>query len=95
VNTFYFGGVASFCGITPSCVASSGEANTVQGTPFPNARTDPNLFVPVVDANGTLVTVGAVPQCRYVIVGAGTLAPEFQTYYNSGYILTDLNPDYG
>ena len=26
---------------------------------------------------------------------AGTLTPEFQTYYNSGYILTDLTPDYG
>ena len=27
--------------------------------------------------------------------GAGTLIPEIQTYYNSGYILTDLTPDYG
>ncbi len=127
VNTFNFGGTAGFCGITPSCVASTGEANTVQGTPFPNANTDPNRFVPVVDANGTQVVVGGVPQYRYVIAGtgrdgtkytsrkafspkqtfqiglaydiglggAGTLTPEIQTYYNSGYILTDLTPDYG
>ena len=127
VNTFNFGGTASFCGITPSCVASSGEANTVQGTPFPNSRTDPNRFVPVLDASGTQVVVGGVPQYRYVIAGtgrdgtkytarrafspkqtfqigfaydvnlggAGTLTPEIQTYYNSGYILTDLTPDYG
>ncbi len=127
VNTFNFGGTAGFCGITPSCVAATGEANTVQGTPFPNARTDPNRFIPVVDANGTPVVVGGVPQYRYVIAGtgrdgtkytsrkafspkqtfqiglaydiglggAGTLTPEIQTYYNSGYILTDLTPDYG
>ncbi|MCC6854172.1 MAG: TonB-dependent receptor [Rubrivivax sp.] len=127
VNTFNFGGTASFCGITPSCVAASGEANTVQGTPFPNARTDPNRFVPVLDANGNQVVSGGVPQYRYVIAGAGrdgtrytskkafspkvtiqfgiaydiglggagTLTPEIQTYYNSGYILTDLTPDYG
>jgi iron complex outermembrane recepter protein len=127
VNTFNFGGAAGFCGITPSCVAATGEANTVQGTPFPNARTDPNRFIPVVDANGTQVVVGGVPQYRYVIAGtgrdgtkytsrkafspkqtfqiglaydiglggAGTLTPEIQTYYNSGYILTDLTPDYG
>ena len=25
----------------------------------------------------------------------GTITPEVQTYYNSGYILTDLTPDYG
>ena len=127
VNTFNFGGAAGFCGITPSCVASTGEANTVQGTPFPNPRTDPNRFIPVLDASGTQVVVGGVPQYRYVIAGtgrdgtkytsrkafspkqtfqigvsydlslggAGTLTPEIQTYYNSGYILTDLTPDYG
>jgi iron complex outermembrane recepter protein len=127
VNTFNFGGTASFCGITPSCLPASGETNTVQGTPFPNARTDPNRFIPVVDANGTPVVSGGVPQYRYVIAGtgrdgtkytskkafspkhtvqigfaydfglggAGTLTPEVQTYYNSGYILTDLTPDYG
>ncbi len=127
VNTFNFGGTAGFCGITPSCVASTGEANTVQGTPFPNPRTDPNRFIPVVDASGTPVVVGGVPQYRYVIAGAGrdgtkyssrkafspkqtfqigvaydvslggagTVTPEIQTYYNSGYILTDLTPDYG
>ena len=127
VNTFNFGGAASFCNITPSCIVSSGEANTVQGTPFPNPRTDPNRFVPVLDANGVQVVSGGVPQYRYVIAGmgrdgtkytsrkafspkqtvqigvaydiglggAGTLTPELQTYYNSGYILTDLTPDYG
>ena len=127
VNTFNFGGGASFCGITPSCIAGSGEANTVQGTPFPNARTDPNRFIPVTDASGNQVMVGGVPQYRYVLAGtgrdgtkytakrafspkntfnvgvaytiglggAGTLTPEVQTYYNSGYILTDLTPDYG
>ena len=71
VNTFNFGGGASFCNTTTSCVAGSGEANTVQGTPFPNARTDPNRFVPVVDASGTQVVVGGVPQYRYVIAGTG------------------------
>jgi iron complex outermembrane receptor protein len=127
VNTFNFGGAASLCGITPDCVAGSGEGNTVQGTPFPNARTDPNRFVPVLDANGNQVISGGVPQFRYVLAGrgrdgtkytaqrafspkhtvqfglaytiglggAGTLTPEFQTYYNSGYILTDLTPGYG
>ena len=96
-------------------------------SPFPNARTDPNRFVPVLDANGAQIVVGGVPQYRYVIAGtgrdgtkytsrkafspkqtfqigvaydialgsAGTLTPEVQTYYNSGYILTDLTPDYG
>ena len=127
VNTFNFGGAAGFCGITPSCVPSTGEANTVQGTPFPNARTDPNRFIPILDASGNQVVVGGVPQYRYIIAGtgrdgtkytarrafspkqtfqfgiaydiglggAGTLTPEIQTYYNSGYILTDLTPDYG
>ncbi|KQW44854.1 MULTISPECIES: TonB-dependent receptor [unclassified Roseateles] len=127
VNTFNFGGAAGFCGITPDCVPGSGEANTVQGTPFPNARTDPNRFVPVVDANGNQVVSGGVPQYRYVLAGKGrdgtkytaqrafspkhtvqlglaytlplgalgTLTPEVQTYYNSGYILTDLTPGYG
>lgn len=128
VNTFNFGGTAGFCGITPDCVPSSGEANTVQGTPFPNARTDPNRFVPVLDANGKpVVSATGVPQVRYILAGtgldgtkytaerafspkhtiqlglaytiglgsAGTLTPEIQTYYNSGYILTDLTPGYG
>jgi iron complex outermembrane receptor protein len=127
VNTFNFGGAASFCGITPNCVPSTGEANTVQGTPFPNARTDPNRFIPILDASGNQIVVGGVPQYRYIIAGtgrdgtkytarrafspkqtfqfgvaydialgrAGTLTPEIQTYYNSGYILTDLTPDYG
>jgi iron complex outermembrane receptor protein len=127
VNTFNFGGLAGFCGITPSCVPGSGEANTVQGTPFPNARTDPNRFVPVLDANGNQVVSGGVPQYRYVLAGTGRdgtkytaqrafspkhtvqlgaaytfqlgalgrLTPEVQTYYNSGYILTDLTPGYG
>ena len=106
---------------------STGEANTVQGTPFPNARTDPNRFVPILDASGNQIVVGGVPQYRYIIAGtgrdgtkytarrafspkqtfqvgvaydialgrAGTLTPEIQTYYNSGYILTDLTPDFG
>jgi len=128
VNTFNFGGGASFCGgATPSCVAATGEGNTVQGTPFPNARTDPNRFVPVLDANGNQIISGGVPQVRYVLAGtgrdgtkytakrafspehtfqfglaytiglggAGTLTPEIQTYYNAGYILTDLTPEYG
>lgn len=127
VNTFNFGGTATFCNITPSCTAASGEINTVQGTPFPNARTDPNRFVPVVDSNGDQIVTGGVPQWRYVIAGEGrdgtkyksrkafspdhtvnigvaydidlgglgTLTPEVQTYFNSGYILTDLTPDYG
>lgn len=127
VNTFNYGGTASFCGITPSCDPASGEANTVQGTPFPNSRTDPNRFVPVLDPNGNPVIVGGVPQLRYVIAGTGrdgtrytrqkafspkntfqfgiaydftlpgmgTLTPEIQSYYNSGYILSDLTPDYG
>ncbi len=127
VNTFNFGGIAGFCGVTPDCVASTGEANTVQGTPFPNARTDPNRFVPVLNSSGAQVVVGGVPQVRYVIAGtgldgtkytqrkqfspkhtfrigaaydislggAGTLTPGIQTYYNSGYILTDLTPNYG
>ena len=127
VNTFNFGGGASFCGTTTSCVAATGEANTVQGTPFPNARTDPNRFVPVLDANGNQVVSGGVPQVKYVLAGTGrdgtkytakrafsprhtfqfgvgytfglgsggTLTPEIQTYYNSGYILTDLTPEYG
>ena len=127
VNTFNFGGAASFCGITPSCVAATGEANTVQGTPFPSPRSDPNRFIPVLDATGAQIVVGGVPQFKYVIAGtgrdgtkytsrkafspkqtfqigvaydigmggAGTLTPEIQTYYNSGYILTDLTPDYG
>ena len=127
VNTFNFGGTASFCGITPSCDPATGQANTVQGTPFPNPRSDPNRFIPVLDSNGKQIVVGGVPQYLYVIAGigrdgtkytqrkafspehtfqigvaydinvggAGTITPEIQTYYNSGYILTDLTPDYG
>ena len=128
VNVFNFGGTASFCGITPSCVASTGEANTVQGTPFPNARTDPNRFVPILNASGNpIVDSNGVPQLRYVIAGEGldgtryvskkafspdytfqfgagydiplgggaTLTPEVQFYWNSGYILSDLTPDFG
>ena len=127
VNTFNFGGTAGFCGITPSCITSTGEANGVQGTPFPNPRTDPNRFIPVLDPNGAPIVVGGVPQYLYVIAGtgrdgtkytsrkafspkqtfqigasydiflggAGTLTPEIQTYYNSGYILTDLTPNFG
>ena len=127
VNTFNFGGGASFCGTTTSCDPSTGETNTVQGTPFPNSRTDPNRFIPVLDSAGKQVVVGGVPQYRYVIAGtgrdgtkytsqkafspkqtfqigvaydialggAGTLTPEVQAYYNSGYILTDLTPDFG
>lgn len=127
VNTFNYGGAAGFCGITPSCVPSTGEANAVQGTPFPNPRTDPNRFVPVTDANGNQTIVGGVPQFKYVIAGRGRdgtrytgpkafspkhtiqlgfahdfmlgnlgiLTPEIQTYYNSGYILSDLTPNFG
>ncbi len=127
VNVFNFGGAAGFCGITPSCIAATGEANTVQGTPFPNARTDPNRFVPVTDPNGNPIIIGGVPQLKYVIAGVGrdgtkytgpkafspkhtiqvglahdfslgergTLTPEIQTYYNSGYILSDLTPQFG
>lgn len=127
VNTFNFGGTATFCNITPSCLPSSGEINTVQGTPFPNARTDPNRFVPVLGPDGNQVVTGGVPQWKYVIAGvgrdgtvyksrkafspehtvqagvaydidlggAGTLTPEVQTYFNAGYILTDLTPDFG
>ncbi len=127
VNVFNNGGTNSLCGIASNCIPGSGEANGVQGTPFPNARTDPNRFVPVRDANGNQVISGGVPQFRYVIAGtgldgtkytsprafsprhtmqlsaaytfrlgsAGTLTPEIQTYYNSGYILTDLTPGYG
>ena len=128
VNTFNFGGAATFCNITPSCVAATGEINTVQGTPFPNSRTDPNRFVPVLDAGGNpVVNAAGVPQVRYVVAGkgrdgtvfktkkqfspdytvqmgasyridlggSGSLTPEIQTYFNGGYILTDLTPDFG
>ena len=71
INTFNFGGQAAFCNVTPSCIVATGESNTVQGTPFPNVRTDPNRFVPVVDANGNQVVAGGVPQFRYVIAGKG------------------------
>ena len=127
VNTFNFGGASALCGVTPSCIASTGETNTVQGTPFPNVRTDPNRFVPLLDAAGNPIVVGGVPQLLYVIAGkgrdgtvyrskkayqpeftvqagvsytidlgtAGTLTPEAQLYFNSGYILTDLTPNFG
>lgn len=127
VNTFEFGGAATFCNVTPSCTAASGERNTVQGTPFPNARTDPNRFVPLLDASGNQIVIGGVPQFKYVIAGkgadgttyrskkafspdytvqvgvaytidlgnAGSLTPEVQSYFNGGYILTDLTPDFG
>lgn len=127
VNTFNFGGAATFCNVTPSCVSATGELNTVQGTPFPNSRTDPNRFVPLLDPNGAQIVIGGVPQVRYVIAGVGadgtkyrsrkafspdytvqvgasyridlgdggSLTPEVQTYFNSGYILTDLTPDFG
>lgn len=127
VNVFNYGGTAGFCGITPSCLPSTGEANTVQGTPFPNARTDPNRFIPILDPNGNPIIVNGVPQLKYVIAGVGrdgtkyrgpkafspqntvqlglaydfslgaigTLTPEIQTYYNSGYILSDLTPQFG
>ena len=127
VNNFNFGGAATFCNITPSCVAATGEINTVQGTPFPNARTDPNRFVPLLDPNGNQIVIGGVPQVLYVVAGkgrdgttykskkafspdytvqlgasytidlgkSGTVTPEVQTYFNGGYILTDLTPDFG
>jgi len=127
VNTFEFGGAATFCNITPSCTAASGERNTVQGTPFPNPRTDPNRFVKLLDPSGNQIVIGGVPQFKYVVAGkgldgttyrskkafspdytvqvgiaysidlgsAGTLTPEVQSYFNGGYILTDLTPDFG
>ena len=79
VNTFEFGGAATFCNVTPSCVAASGERNTVQGTPFPNARSDPNRFVPVLDPNGTQIVIGGVPQFRYVIAGRGRDGTKFRS----------------
>ncbi len=127
VNVFNYGGTAGFCGITPSCDPTTGEANTVQGTPFPNARSDPNRFIPILDPNGNPIIINGVPQLKYVIAGVGrdgtrytgpkafspkhtiqlglahdftlgslgTLTPEIQTYYNSGYILSDLTPQFG
>lgn len=127
VNTFEFGGAATFCNVTPSCLASTGERNTVQGTPFPNPRTDPNRFLPILGSDGQQLVIGGVPQFRYVIAGtgldgtryrsrkafspdhnlqlgiaytidlgtAGSLTPEVQSYFNAGYILTDLTPDFG
>ncbi len=71
VNTFNFGGIAAFCNVTPSCNLATGESNTVQGTPFPNARTDPNRFVPVLDSNGNPIISGGVPQLKYVVAGKG------------------------
>ena len=127
VNTFNFGGSAAFCNITPSCDASTGEFNTVQGTPFPNPRTDPNRFVPLLGPDGNQIVQFGSPVFRYVVAGtgrdgteyearrafqpdhvvqigvaydidlgsAGTLTPQVQSYFNSGYILTDLTPDFG
>ncbi len=127
VNVFEFGGAATFCNITPDCTAASGERNTVQGTPFPSARTDPNRFIPIVGPDGKQIVIGGVPQFKYVIAGrgldgtkytskkslspdytvqvgaaytidlgaAGTLTPEVQTYFNAGYLLTDLTPNFG
>ncbi len=71
INLFNFGGVATFCNITPSCTAASGEINTVQGTPFPNPRTDPNRFIPLNGPDGNQIIIGGVPQWRYVIAGEG------------------------
>ena len=79
VNTFGFGGAATFCNITPDCTAASGETNTVQGTPFPNARTDPNRFIPVIGANGQPVVIGGVPQLLYVIAGRGKDGTVYQS----------------
>ena len=127
VNNFEFGGGATFCNITPDCLAVTGERNTVQGTPFPNARTDPNRFIPLLGPDGNQIIIGGVPQVRYVIAGKGrdgteyvsrkafspdytfqfggsyaiplpggaSISPEVNFYYNSGYILTDLTPDFG
>ena len=71
INLFNFGGPATFCNITPSCTAASGEINTVQGTPFPNPRTDPNRFIPLTGPDGNQIVIGGVPQWRYVIAGTG------------------------
>ncbi|WP_375396674.1 TonB-dependent receptor [uncultured Sphingomonas sp.] len=71
INLFNFGGAATFCNVTPSCTAASGEINTVQGTPFPNARTDPNRFVPLRGPDGNQIVIGGVPQFLYVIAGTG------------------------
>ena len=71
INLFNFGGAAAFCNITPSCVPATGEGNTVQGTPFPNARTDPNRFIPLTGPDGNQLVIGGVPQWRYVIAGTG------------------------
>ena len=127
VNTFNFGGSAAFCNITPDCDASTGEFNTVQGTPFPNPRTDPNRFVPLLGPDGNQIVQFGSPVFQYVVAGegrdgtefeerrafqpdhvvqigiaydvdlgsAGTLTPEVQSYFNSGYILTDLTPNFG
>ena len=71
INLFEFGGAATFCNITPDCTAASGERNTVQGTPFPNPRTDPNRFIPLNGPDGKQIVIGGVPQWRYVIAGMG------------------------
>lgn len=71
INLFEFGGAATFCNITPDCTAASGERNTVQGTPFPNPRTDPNRFIPLNGPDGKQIVIGGVPQWRYVIAGLG------------------------
>ena len=78
VNTFNFGGIASFCNVvnpinTPGgCTTASGEANTVPGPPFPNNRTDPNRFIPVIGTNGLpVIAADGTPQLRYVVAGVG------------------------
>ncbi len=86
VNTFNFGGLASFCSVTNpintagGCTTVSGEANTVQGTPFPNSRTDPNRFIPVIGANGQPVKAAdGTPQLLYVIAGRGADGTVYQS----------------
>ncbi|ESZ87948.1 MAG: hypothetical protein Q27BB25_06545 [Blastomonas sp. CACIA14H2] len=69
LNVFANGGAQNLCGITPNCVPGSSEQNGLQGSPFPNVRTDPNRFVPLLGPDGNQVVVGGVPQFRYVIAG--------------------------
>lgn len=69
INVFANGGAQNLCGVSTSCIPNSGEQNGLQGSPFPNVRTDPNLFVPLLGPDGNQVVVGGVPQFRYVIAG--------------------------
>ncbi|WP_198669467.1 TonB-dependent receptor [Blastomonas sp. UPD001] len=69
LNVFANGGAQNLCGVSTSCVPNSGETNGLQGSPFPNVRTDPNRFVPLLGPDGNQVVVGGVPQFRYVIAG--------------------------